>query len=242
MFRIYCLCTLILIALSATAIAETSVINSQQAVVTIFACVNNSNGATRIVDSTTTCLAGEHKTHWNQQGPRGPQGNPGPQGPQGQRGPQGIPGSQGPAGPQGPQGPPGMAIGYSAFGSDQTLPIFPGILVAQTPEVSAGTYFVNAATLLTIPTGDVGFCYAATANGVTGTSNFGGSSAAVNFQQASNTDVFTVDDGDSFQLFCYSNLATSTVFDGTITAIHVDVVNGGNSMRTMSNKGVQAPH
>ena len=236
MFRIHVgLCTLVLLVGVTASLAQTPAdAIHPQGVVTIFACVNNSTGTTRIVDSNTNCATGEHKAHWNQQGPRGPQGTPGPQGPQGTPGPQGNPGPQGPAGPQGPDGPAGAAVGYFDFGSDQTLTTFPGTMIAQTPTVSGGIYFVSASALLDIPTGDVGFCYATTMNGVLGTSNFGGSSLSGDLQQASNTDVFVVDDGDAFQLFCYSNQGTTTVFDGTIATIRMDSVNGGVPMLRMA--------
>src|SRR5262245_22868158 len=73
---------------------------------TIYACVNATNGNTRIVSATEACRVPETRIQWNagQQGPQGPAGPQGPQGPQGATGPQGPQGEVGPQGPQGPQG------------------------------------------------------------------------------------------------------------------------------------------
>jgi len=74
------------------------------------ACVRNSNGLTRIVNSAHDCHADEHFDSWSIQGPAGPQGAAGPQGPAGPAGATGAPGPAGPLGPAGPQGPAG-AVG-----------------------------------------------------------------------------------------------------------------------------------
>jgi len=37
-----------------------------------YGCVNNSTGAIRIVNKTTSCKSSEHKIHWDQTGPTGP--------------------------------------------------------------------------------------------------------------------------------------------------------------------------
>ncbi len=239
MFRISVgMCMLVLLAscFAQQPAASADPMQAQQ-VVTFFGCVNNSTGAVRIVDSSTACLTGEHKIHWNQKGPRGPQGVPGPQGPQGDRGPQGNPGPQGPTGPQGPQGlqgPEGISAGFSASGANIGLTSgFPGILIAQTAAVSQGTYFVNASTLLDVGGQDNAFCYIRTVNGSSGTNNFGGSGASSTFQQASNTDVFSVSAGDAFQLMCYGGLnQTSSVFEATITAIRIDSVNNQSGIQS----------
>ncbi len=231
MFRISVgTCTLVLLAscvLSAVAQQPADSADSMQApqVVTFFGCVRNSTGAIRIVDSGTACQTGEHKIHWNQKGPRGPQGIPGPQGPQGDRGPQGNRGPQGPTGPQGPQGPQGpagMSTGFWAV-SDTDVKLtsdFPGVLVAQTAAVPQGTYFVNASALLVLGAVDHAFCYVTSTNG---NPDFGGSSASDGFQQASTTEVFSVTDGEAIQLMCYSSVdQTSLVFDATLAAIRID--------------------
>ncbi len=69
----------------------------------IHACVNATNGNTRIVSDTDVCRASEQPTSWNQAGPQGPKGDPGVQGPAG---------AQGPAGPAGASGV--LAVGHSA--------------------------------------------------------------------------------------------------------------------------------
>jgi hypothetical protein len=85
----------------------------------VHACVNNSNGVTRIVMPNISCQPNESPRHWAIQGTVGPvgqqgvagapgaQGPPGPAGPQGVEGVAGTPGVQGPPGPTGPEGPPG---------------------------------------------------------------------------------------------------------------------------------------
>jgi Collagen triple helix repeat (20 copies) len=217
-------CTVLLLAFSVLPIAaqqEPPSANGIQspAAVTIFGCVNDTTGAVRIVSSNTVCKATEHKIHWNQVGPRGPQGNQGNQGPRGSVGPQGPQGSQG---PQGPQGPPGTSAGYSSVSVDQfpLLPAFPGVLVAQSnPVAFSGTYFISASALLEIGGGDTdgAFCYDTTASSGTPV-QFAGSGLG-NFQQASITDAFTVNAGDSFQLFCYGSIGGfSDAFNAGLTA------------------------
>lgn len=91
----------------------------------IFACVNATSGAVRIVAQGAACRTPETLVTWNVVGPQGPPGPagpagalgpPGPQGPAGPAGAQGSAGQQGPAGLQGisgergsygPAGPPG---------------------------------------------------------------------------------------------------------------------------------------
>jgi hypothetical protein len=244
MFRINVgICTFVLLAsciLPALAQQPAAPADPMQApqVVTFFGCVTNSSGAIRIVDSSTACHAGEHKIHWNQKGPRGPQGIPGLQGPQGDRGPQGNPGPQGrkgPQGPQGPQGPAGMSTGFSAVSArDVKLTSdFPGVLIAQTASVPKGTYFVNAAALLILGAADHAYCYITSTNGDPEFINFGGSSASDALQQASSTEVLSVGDGEAFQLMCYSSVdQTSLVFDATLAAIRIDKVDSQSAMRT----------
>ncbi len=84
----------------------------------IHACVDTTNGDTRVVTSAADCRTGEQALQWNQTGPQGPkgdtgaQGPAGPVGPQGPQGPKGDTGAEGPTGPQGPAGP--AAIQYFA--------------------------------------------------------------------------------------------------------------------------------
>jgi Collagen triple helix repeat (20 copies) len=82
----------------------------------IFACVNATSGAVRIVAQGAACRTPESLVTWNVVGPQGPPGSagpagalgpPGPQGPAGPAGALGPPGPQGPAGPAGALGPPG---------------------------------------------------------------------------------------------------------------------------------------
>ncbi len=70
----------------------------------IYACVNNSSGALKIVRAGETCPANWTLIQWNDQGPAGAQGPTGPQGETGATGPTGPQGAMGPTGPQGETG------------------------------------------------------------------------------------------------------------------------------------------
>jgi Collagen triple helix repeat (20 copies) len=77
----------------------------------IFACVNATSGAVRIVAQGVACRTPESLVTWNvvgPQGPPGPAGALGPPGPPGPQGPAGPAGAQGSAGQQGPAGPQGI--------------------------------------------------------------------------------------------------------------------------------------
>lgn len=54
---------------------------------TIYACINKSSGAVKIVSANTTCQINEVLVSWNIVGPTGPIGPPGPTGPPGPPGP-----------------------------------------------------------------------------------------------------------------------------------------------------------
>jgi hypothetical protein len=209
-------CLVVGAAMAAHQPAGSASVIESPAVVTIFGCVNNTTGAIRIVNSTAVCKSGEHKIQWNQKGPRGSQG---PQGLQGPQGPQGLTGLQGPA---------GISVGYSASGTGSLTP--DGVLIAQTPAVVAGTYFVSASTLLHIASGDSAFCYTTTVK-TQSINSYGGSSLGGGYQQASNTDVFAVGAGDAFQLWCYDEQQTSDVFGSTITAT---LINSASSSKKAS--------
>src|SRR5262249_4140605 len=79
----------------------------------IFACVNATSGAVRIVAQGVACRTPESLVTWNVVGPQGPPGPAGPAGAQGSAGqqapagPQGMSGERGPYGPAGPPGPKG---------------------------------------------------------------------------------------------------------------------------------------
>src|SRR5215831_17305577 len=73
----------------------------------IFACVNATSGAVRIVAQGVACRTPETLVTWNVVGPQGPPGPAGPAGAQGSAGPQGPQGMSGERGPFGPAGPPG---------------------------------------------------------------------------------------------------------------------------------------
>jgi len=102
----------VLISFTLTTVVSAS---SSRSPFTIFACVNNTTGALRIVGADTACARNEHKISWNSHGLQGEQGPPGPQGPagfgavgpQGPQGPQGLAGPKGDKGDKGDPGPPG---------------------------------------------------------------------------------------------------------------------------------------
>ena len=78
---------------------------------TINACVANSTGSVRIVDSVGDCKANETARTWNEKGdpgPQGPQGLKGDPGEKGDKGDQGLPGLKGDPGEKGDQGLPGL--------------------------------------------------------------------------------------------------------------------------------------
>jgi hypothetical protein len=85
----------------------------------IFACVNATSGAVRIVAQGVACRTPESLVTWNVVGPQGPPGPAGPAGalgPPGPQGPAGPAGPQGSAGQQGPAGPQGMSGGRGPYG------------------------------------------------------------------------------------------------------------------------------
>jgi hypothetical protein len=82
----------------------------------IFACVNATSGAVRIVAQGVACRTPESLVTWNVVGPQGPPGPAGPAGALGPPGPQGHAGPQGSAGQQGPAGPQGMSGERGPYG------------------------------------------------------------------------------------------------------------------------------
>jgi hypothetical protein len=124
-----------------------------------------------------------------------------------------------------------VSVGYYAVGKSIELTSYPGALIAETAAVQAGTYFVSASTLLLLASGDDGFCYITSVNNAGTTNNYGGFGTGGTYVQASNTDVFTVTDGDAFELFCYNGGFSSEVFNATLTATLI------NSATTAAVKG-----
>lgn len=221
MFRIsVCVCAFLLLAVCILPMAAQQQTGSDNAVlppaVTFYGCVNNSTGAIRIVQSSTTCKSTEHKIHWNQVGPPGPRGPRGPQGAQG---------------PPGPQGPPGISVGYSvtvAPGTD--IPItapFPGTFITQTnPITTAGTYFISAQVLPYVEAGDeYVFCYDALGS-TEAASQWGGSYQSANYAEASISDVLFINAGDTVQLWCETGGTNgSHAFNAAITATLINSSN-----------------
>jgi hypothetical protein len=82
----------------------------------IFACVNATSGAVRIVAQGVACRTPESLVTWNVVGPQGPPGPAGPAGALGPPGPQGPAGPAGALGPPGPQGPAGPAGAQGSAG------------------------------------------------------------------------------------------------------------------------------
>jgi hypothetical protein len=220
-----CVCAFFLLACCVLSMAAQPTAASASEIVppatTLYGCVNNSTGAIRIVQSFTTCKSTEHKIHWNQVGPKGPQGPRGPQGPKGATGP------QGPQGPTGPQGPPGISVGYSATaGPGSDIPInsgLPGNLILQTNTIgTSGSYFISGSVLPAVATGDeFVFCYDTLASSGTA-SQYGGQFASgqtINYAQVSVSDVLFVSAGDAVQLWCYTGGSNgSYAFNAGLTA------------------------
>jgi hypothetical protein len=168
-------------------------------------------------------------------GPTGPTGATGATGPTGSPGPQGSPGVTGATGPTGEAGatgttgPVGISYGYSAFAPTQikVTTASPGVIIVQTAPVTAGTYYVSAvAGLLVYSSNTYGACYITTANLKPQTHNESTNNGAVLTQlfTMSNLDVFTVNDGDSFEYWCYTN-GTCYVGEAAITAVLINVPN-----------------
>lgn len=209
--------------------------SAQASTVTYYACVNNTTGTIKIVNSTTTCATGTHKIQWNQIGPVGPVGPHGPAGSQGVAGPAGPQGPTGPKGPTGPQGPPGLAIGYDATcgGANITpcpssLSGTPGTLVLQTSPISkTGTYFVSASTTMEIGgNGSNSFaaCYITTANSAPFTF-YTGNSSGPGIQMISTPEFLNVlSTGDSIELWCYGASGTFPI-NSLLTATLINQVN-----------------
>ena len=161
-------------------------------------------------------------------GPTGPTGLTGATGPTGATGTTGTNGATGPTGATGATGPLGLSLGYSAFGniggSTEVTTNFPGVRMIQTAPVHAGTYYVSAvAGGLANSSNTYIVFYITTANRRPATNNNSVNNGAVltqNFRM-SNLDVFTVNEGDSFQYWCYTN--GSSYFSGpVITALLIN--------------------
>ncbi|MFZ0805031.1 MAG: hypothetical protein WAN03_02560 [Candidatus Sulfotelmatobacter sp.] len=91
-----------------------------QAATTYYACVTNATGAIRLVSSTATCKATEHKIQWNDPGPRGPAG---------------------------PQGPPGTASGVFAVNNSLSITVTDqptSIMQAQISQPGSYLFFATA--------------------------------------------------------------------------------------------------
>jgi len=77
-------------ALSVALLAAVARLDAQST--TVYACVNNSSGAIKVVGASTACQSNETLNTWNVTGAQGPAGADGPTG---ATGPQGIPGTNG---------------------------------------------------------------------------------------------------------------------------------------------------
>ena len=111
----------------------------------------------RIMDGATgRCKRGDKSLAINARGPEGAQGPQGERGPVGPPGPEGAQGEQGPPGQDGedgddgedgapgPQGQPGLSTAYAASNERVAIGDNPGVVVAITKAVPAGTYAINA--------------------------------------------------------------------------------------------------
>jgi hypothetical protein len=132
-----------------------------------------------------------------------------------------------------------MSVGYYASAKDVALAAYPGALIAETGAVQAGTYFVSASTLFSLASGDDGFCYITTVNDAGSTNNYGGTGTGGTYEQASNTDVFTVTAGDAFELFCYNAGLNSEAYNATLTAT---LINSAAASSIEGTRTLTPPH
>ena len=124
---------------------------------TINACVNDTNGDTRIVASAPAdCRQHETAVTWGITGPAGPQGPTGPTGPQGPTGATGPQGGTGATGPQGPTGatgpegatgatgPRGPSDAFEAFRFNSTVNVTEvATEITKIPALPAGSYLIT---------------------------------------------------------------------------------------------------
>ena len=92
-----------LAASALTLLVTSGLVGAQAGSEQIHACVGD-RGVMRVVAAEESCVGGENRIVWNEQGPSGPQGLQGAGGPQGPPGLQGAGGAQGPPGEQGVPG------------------------------------------------------------------------------------------------------------------------------------------
>lgn len=98
---------------------------------TIHACVNRHSGSARIVGASAKCHRNEHKVSWNTTGPAG------------------APGASGAAGAAGTDGANGVGVDFATATLAPTPLVegAPGVVVAA-KTIPAGSYFVNAKTIV----------------------------------------------------------------------------------------------
>jgi hypothetical protein len=94
----------------------------------IYTCVNDKSGAMRLVSAKTKCRHGERKLSWNTSGPAG------------------APGATGAAGSPGAPGTNGVGADYASFTLGPTELAASEVVVTKT--IPAGSYFVNAKTVI----------------------------------------------------------------------------------------------
>jgi hypothetical protein len=111
----------------------------------------------------------------------------------------------------------GLSEGVSALGGGTALSAA-GTLVAQTnPVATSGVYYIAASVLLN-SAADGAYCYTTTgANGV-GVFDMQAGTNVAGFQSTAPSDAIFISAGDVFQLYCYSNSGTSSVYDAALTA------------------------
>jgi len=103
-------------------------------------------------------------------------------------------------------------------------------VVAYTPLVPTdGVYFIDASAILYEDSDDNGvYCYAAPSSdpGLHSYDFLGGGDVSGHFQQASTTDVWSINAGDSLELLCYSNSGdlNSYTYDAEINAVLINSV------------------
>jgi hypothetical protein len=94
-------------------------------------------------------------------------------------------------------------------------------MIAQTAQVHAGTYYVSAVGIANIANSSTASFYITTANQKPATHNY----SSVRGGSFSNLDVFTVNEGDSFEIWCYTNGSVLVSGPPVITAVLINVPN-----------------
>lgn len=163
----------------------------------IFACVNNSTAAVRIVANNTSCTAGkEHLVTWAITGPKGATGPAGPIGPAGPKGATGATGPKGPIGPKGVAGPAGGQVWTANMSLPASIGTGAFIVGSPTGTSTGASYTTNLQVMaVPLPQSCIASDFSATVIGASG-----GSTGWVGLATSSLGDVESIT--NTARLFC----------------------------------------